>query len=216
MRGDMFFKAKKYFFFNEILNVVFLTTFAILLIAKYKFGIALTPNENGHYYFFSSVAQSMAAIIAIAGSIGVFNYSLIPERLKKLNQLTQEHFQRSEFIRCFSTLDSLTWHDDGVIARAKANDADKNPPEIKTDLRELIPEMEREQQLLDNYIPSAIPSLLSTSATFFLALSFVPLSTWFTRARTGDTSILFSLYLIAISLRSIFGFFTSLLQIKRT
>lgn len=212
MKRKILSQAKKCFFFSKVINIVFLIALVLLIVAKYIFGISLTPNEQGHYYFFSSVAQSMAAIIALAGSVGVFNYSRIYEKLKRLKQLTREQFQSGTWDFHLGITESLTWHDDEVIARAKSYNADKNPPHIRAVLPRLIAEMEHLQQLLDGYIPSALPSLLSTSASFFLSLALIPISSLFSRIRIGDIFILLSLFLVAVSLRNIYGFFTSSLH----
>jgi hypothetical protein len=212
MKSKILSQAKECFFFNTTINIFFFIALVLLIVAKYIFGISLTPNEQGHYYFFSSVAQSMAAIIALAGSVGVFIYSNISEKLKRLKQLTREQFTADSWTRHIGNTESLTWRDDEVIARAKALNTETRPPHIRAVLLGLIAEMERIQKSLDAYIPSALPSLLSTTVSFFMSLTFIPISSWLIRASIGDIFILFSLLLVAISLRNIYGFFKSSLH----
>ena len=211
MKMKIISQVKKWFFFDTTINITFLFTVGSLGALKILLMIDITPSEQAHYYFFSSVAQSMAAIIALAGSVGVFSYSHICDKLKRLKQLTRESFDSRDWVFSLGLSGSLTWHDNEVIEKARSRMSTKLRPEIGTVLSGLIKEMESLQKLLDDYIANALPSLISSSVSFFMSLSLLPFSTWMTKTKLGSFFIAISLFTVIISLRNIYGFFKSTL-----
>jgi hypothetical protein len=205
--------VQEWFLFSQTLNVIFLILLFSSTVFVFIFKIKVAPGEQALYYFLSSVAQSMAAIIALAGSVGVFIYSNISAKLKALKQLTREKFDSREWIFRIGITASLTWRDDEVISKAKAFTSMTLPPEIYNVLVQLVLDMESQQKSLDEYIHNALPSLFSSSFSFFSSLAFIPFSLSMSKAKVGFFFILFSLFLVSVSLRNIYKFFkTSLLK----
>jgi hypothetical protein len=91
-----------------------------LAVFVFIFKIRVTPGEQALYYFFSLVAQSMAAIIALGGAVIIFCYSRILDTRNEFNQRVRENFLIYSIENRDENLyegDSRTWSDDEVLKK---------------------------------------------------------------------------------------------------
>jgi len=207
---------KAIFFFSKTVNIlsaaVILATFG-----TYIFKLRIPIGETALYYFLSSIAQSMAAIIALAGTVAIFRYSFLVDRRKA----TLARIRGSSCLGHPKWLDSqrrlemifrpdeVFWHDDeflGKLIELRDKSRAGNPmfvPELEAWIRDL----KDDESKLRGYVPHLRPAVLSSFVTFILSVLLIPCSEFMADRAIGVFSIELFAFLIIITSRNLYGYF---------
>lgn len=197
---------KRIFFHNKVANISLGIALALALLLNKSF-LKMNPNETALFYFFSSIAQSMAAIIALAGTVAVFRYSFLMERLRSARNHIKDRFATSEWLYYYGVTDSQAWRDEEVLARAEALINPKFPSAIFKELSAGITELKTLQNFVEKFLDHLQPSAISTSTAFILSIIFIPLSSWMTTHKYGLYAVILFSFLAFITTLNIFDYF---------
>jgi len=206
---------RRAFFHSKILNILFVIILVLTILLNNRL-LKMNPSETAFFYFFSSVAQSMAAIIALAGTVAIFRYSFLMERIRTAKHHIKERVATSAWMFYMGITDSQAWHDEEVLARAeKAQKNPRLPSNIANELLASIVEVSALENFRNKYLNSLLPSTISTFSTFILSLTFIPLSPWLAMNKVGIYFIEISLFLVFITTLNIFRYFITTTSFDR-
>ena len=207
---------KTIFFFNKGVNIV---SFAIFLatIGAYLFKRRIPISETALYYFLSSIAQSMAAIIALAGTVAIFRYSfLVDKRKATLTRIRgssgldhPKWLDSQQRIDMQFRSDKVYWKDDEflinlTVLRDKARGGN---PSFVPDLEGWIKDLTDDEVRLRNYVPHLRPAVLSSFATFISSVLIIPFSKLMADKTMGVFSLELFAFLILITSRNLYYYF---------
>jgi len=209
--------VQEWFFFSQALNVIFFILICSLAVFVFIFKIRVTLGEQALYYFFSSVAQSMAAIIALGGTVIIFSYSRILDTRNEFNQRVRENFHIYSIENRDKNLyedDSRTWSDDEVLKKLeyyKDNPRLLPPSVTLANLGFLISKLKPLQKFLDEFLFISLPSISTSFALFVFSLICIPFSARMANSNIGLFVFLLTIFMIIISLHNIFNLFKNMI-----
>jgi len=198
------------FLFSRTVNISFLIVM-ILTISLQFTSFKIRPNETALYYFFSSIAQSMAAIIALVGTVAIFRYSFLVDKLKRIRETIKEKFATNAWLYFSGWANSRSWHDEEVLVYLEEFlKNERLPAPIRNDANVCMIELKSDQVSINNYRASLRNHTISTFFTFLFSLVFIPLSEWIVDIGIGIYLIDIFVFLVLNTILNLYKYFVAI------
>lgn len=212
--GDLSFLAefkrmdfKNIFFHNKCINWAF-SILALISIGLRIKNIEMRITKDALYYFHSSIAQSMAAIIALVGTFAIFRYSFLASKIKSSKDSLKGKFERRDWVYNFGITDSSSWHDDEVLPKAeKYSKQERLPEPIHKEIENAIVDIKILQIYINDYLNYLRPPAISSFTTFILSIMLIPLSGILAASKMGPLLWVIFGFLIIITSLNIYKYF---------
>jgi len=158
-------------------------------------------SETAYYYFFSSTAQSMAAIIAISGSVAIFKYSTLLSEKRDMVIKCNKLIKRGELV---STIDE-TYKDieKKILENLSIGALGK--------LNQFLFEIKRLEELIKNYKRYFLRSIVLSVVIFIMSLALIPFSRMLSENKYGILTIEVVLLLIGYASINIVKYFKEII-----
>ncbi|MBE3045355.1 hypothetical protein IMZ48_22960 [Candidatus Bathyarchaeota archaeon] len=207
---------KTIFFYNKRINRIAAAVF-LATISAHLFKLRIPISETALYYFLSSIAQSMAAIIALAGTVAIFRYSFLIDkrkatliRIRGASGLNHPKWVDSQQrLNMIFRPNEVYWQDDEFLAKLieLRDKARGGNPMFVPDLEGWIKDLTDDEARLRNYVPHLRPAVLSSFITFILSVLLIPCSEFMADKTMGVFSLELFAFLILITSRNLYNYF---------
>lgn len=202
-------KIRTIFFFSRTINIIsaavlFVTTGVQCFIVKIPIG------KTALFYFFSSIAQSMAAILALAGTFAIFKYSLLNNRKEENERGLRQLLGRGDICNPAKLArDWITyWNADqlkfNAISASKCGYLDSAAQE---EIKRALDAFNISEKYFNNFVAQFKPVFISSCATFVLSAALIPFSGGIAGLALGVFFWEFFTFLIVITSFNLYYYF---------
>lgn len=164
---------KTILYYSKILIIVFIEITTILIIYLSN---KLQINKEMLYWFFSTTAQSMAALFAIIGVFAVFRYQLQENKLRNLYDSLKKRFLLPSWIYHFGVTGAESWKDSVIADRAEElleMKESRLPHNIKFNIKMDVLYIRHHEKARHSVLTKAKIPLVAVLITFVLSIIFI-------------------------------------------
>jgi len=195
---------KSILFYSKILIIV-IVEIAIILVF-YLSGILRITKEM-LYWFFSTTAQSMAALFAVVGMFAVFRHQNLEHKLRNLYDSLKKKFLSYGWIHYFGATGAESWEDSIIANRAEElleMKESRLPHDIKFNIRMDVLYIRHHEKARNAVLIKAKIPLVAVLITFVLSIIFISLTESFSKNIIGLIILIVMLGLITFSMVDLF------------
>jgi len=201
-------------FFNKWVFIIIFLVLIMIVFLKIKFPFEFT--ENLMFWFFSTTAQSMAALFAVGGVFAVFRFQAQENKLRNLYDSNKKRFSTLNWQAYIADIDSDFWTDSEFLEKSRKI-LEKTPiSSIKQKIQKIIFEIEKEETLKKNILKGLKIPMIAILLTFLISIISISLTEILSKNIFGYLVLLIENVLIIFSIISTYVYIKFSISFKKS